>query len=521
MQKKYNISRSRTITDRLAFVAISVLAPMVSVTNARALERPGPSLALFNAPYYSCETNYYVATDGSNLNDGSSPATAWETLQFANDSLPKGGAAAGTCVNVLPGTYTKGVLISAGGNLAASSGYVTYRCTTMDACTVTDVNAGGWNGSFVFNPTQPMTGNYVVIDGFNLTAAAETEFGQGIELSASNNTFIPSVHHVYILNSIISGYGQAGINMNQGEYFFVIHNVVYGNANKGCTAQGSGIAFVIEEALSNYTRTPDDGANKMYGSIGTEFHNVVEWNKVYNNATTMCGNESNPYDTDGNNIIVDTLSWHGTQGATPYLPGTLVAFNLVYNSGGGGVHIFYSENVTAANNTCYNAYLDPYNQGAARACIDTLDSYGNTLINNIAVGIPLAPVGSCAFYGTPYADFNSATIGSPPQGEKPDTWSQNITQLQGGRESCWGQVGEDTSWNSDTYSCSLNKCDTDPNWVNAGTTSTGNETTPPDGANFALKPSSPAIGYGLRETYLSSQSVDAGACYHTAANCGN
>ena len=106
-----------------------------------------------------------------------------------------------------------------------------------------------------------------------------------------------------------------------------------------------------------------------------------------------------------------------------------------------------------------------------------------------------------------------------------DTWSNNITQLQGGHNSCWGAFGQDAPtgenpmWNADTYSCSSNKCATNPLWANVGNTSFGTETTPPVGANFALQASSPAIGYGLPEPYLSPQSVDVGACYHTLASC--
>ncbi len=123
-----------------------------------------------------------------------------------------------------------------------------------------------------------MTGNYAIIDGFALTAAAETTFGQGIELWAGSNTFTHSVHHVWILNSIISGYGQSGIQMNEGEYFFVLHNTIYGNANAGCSAQGSGISFANLIALPNYTPTADDSNNTEYSDIGSAFHNVIEWN---------------------------------------------------------------------------------------------------------------------------------------------------------------------------------------------------------------------------------------------------
>jgi len=86
----------------------------------------------------------------------------------------------------------------------------------------------------------------------------------------------------------------------------------------------------------------------------------------------------------------------------------------------------------------------------------------------------------------------------------------------GAGTSCDGEVA---TFNGDTYSSTANRKTTNPLWVNIGDTSSGPESTPPSGANFALQSGSPAIGYGLTENYLPAQSVDAGACYHTLTTC--
>jgi hypothetical protein len=491
-------------------------------------QKPGPSAQLFNNPYYTCVTNYYVAPNGNDSNNGTSSSTPWLTLQHANNALPTGGKAAGSCINVAPGTYSGAVSLTAGGNLASSTGYVVYRCTTMDACTITypgKVFCAGLNCSGVYP-------NYLIVDGFTFSASSETSYAFAFGCYNGDTGKVSSgCHHWWFINNVVSGYGQGGVGLNDSEFFYTSHNTIYNNAHQCNGIYGSGIGYVTPKVVSGYTKTADDtnannlAALNLMGVQGTSFpfNNVVAWNTVYNN-WQGCGPPPSTGYTDGNGIIMDSF---GTGNGNPvaYTNPSLVAFNVSYNNGGGGVHIFYSEDVTAANNTCYNNGIDPNGVGSGGACIDTNDSYSDTIINNIAVAIPAAPKGSCTFGALPYAQFNSAILGGPPSGDAADTFSNNITQLQGGHNSCWGSFGQDAPtgenpmWNADTYSCSSNKCATNPLWVNVGNSSTGSETTQPSGANFALQAGSPAIGYGLTKTFLPAQSTDAGACYHTLSSC--
>jgi hypothetical protein len=346
-----------------------------------------------------------------------------------------------------------------------------------------------------------------MIDGFKLKAASETGYGQGIEIwdgpQESTLQATPSVHHVWIMNSIVSGYGQAGVQMNDGEYFFIVHNTIYQNANVGCSAQGSGAAFVVLKAFPKYVRTSDDSNNPVLGNIGS-FNNAIEWNVLYNNATTKCGTGANPYDSDGNNIILDTLNNIGSSGVT-YPGSVLVAFNVTYNAGGRGIHVFESENATVANNSCYNSALDPYNSGQYRPCIGENNSYNNNFFNNLAYAI----------VGSGYLDFNTAYVGGLVGGKTPDKFNNNMAYCVGTQP--YG--GCTPMYRGDVFSCTSNKCQTDPGWVSVGTSSHGTETSPPVAANFALKKGSPAIGKGLTASYLSSQSKDMGACASWLAVC--
>src|SRR6185437_3044068 len=94
-----------------------------------------------------------------------------------------------------------------------------------------------------------------------------------------SSTSPPSSHHIWVLNNLVHGYGQSGIQMNDGEYFYVLHNTVHDNSMVTCDAQGSGISFVVLKAFSGYRRT---AADNQYGS----FANVVAFNEAYKNSLT-------------------------------------------------------------------------------------------------------------------------------------------------------------------------------------------------------------------------------------------
>jgi serralysin len=490
----------------LLSIAVDAKAQKVVQLNAvgeiGAAEVPGPSAALFANPPYQCIRNFYVSTTGSDAAAGTQTAP-WKSLRRADTSDRTGG----DCINVSPGTYSAGLNVKHGGNLASPRGYVVYRCQVLDACKIT---ATGGNGdpAFTFNTTGGP--NYVMIDGFELAARSQVAYGSGIYISDNGTggpTTARSAHHVWILNNIIHGYGNAGIGTNRNDWTLILHNTVYDNARVTCDAQGSGIGIVVPAVTPNYTLTADD---KKWAP----FHQIVSWNVAYDNALTRCGNANAAYNTDGNGIIIDTFNGAGVNDV-PYPDQTLVANNVVYGNGGKGIQVFRSSYVTVANNTAYNNNLDPWNAGFPRGEISNSGGTSNAYLNNIAYTIPATSKSDPRCQGASYdiapapcplmanvAFFGGGSAGVTDVG---NSWSNNIS-FGGAPPWGWGPQGN-VMLGHDTMSCTSNKCNANPLLSD------------PSGNNFALTSGSPAIGYGQSQPFLAPHAVDAGACHRSVVRC--
>src|SRR6516165_5861514 len=257
----------------------SCSAPLQSSTGG--VEVPGPSQTLFNNPFYSCVRNFYVATNGSDANNGTSPTTPWATIQHADTASRTGG----DCINVAPGTYQQTVLIQHGGNAPTSTGYVVYRCTTMNACHILAPAAS----TYLLVGMQ-YGGNFVVFDGFEIDGnnsfgalSAVICIGSADLTAGTSSTQAGSgSHHIWVLNNIIHHCGQSGIQLNNREWFYSIHNTTYHNAwNSGFN--GSGISYFAIQCVEA------GGTNCFTSTIAGQPPNAINYTPSGNDIATFNG----------------------------------------------------------------------------------------------------------------------------------------------------------------------------------------------------------------------------------------
>ncbi len=322
-----------------------------------------PTVPYITQPY-TCSTNYYVSTNGRDSNNGTSAGKAWLTIAHAIVALQaSGGTHGGTCVNVLPGTYThSNNAMGLSGTSDTPGGYLVFRSSMLHEATVQvpTADAAGYNNSFRFDEEH-----FIIIDGFNLVGHLIPGSMENGVVSNSNGS--PG-DHMKIINNLIHDHGGAGVGANHTDYLVVEGNIVFGNANTS-PYEVSGIS--TWQAVASDTRGG--------------FHNIISDNIVFNNAENSDGHAIH---SDGNGIIID--DFRNTQNNSSYgiyAPQTLVENNLVFGNGGAGIHVFLSNNVTVLNNTTRGNELDTIGLGTWRGEINVVNGANNIFINNVAVAV--------------------------------------------------------------------------------------------------------------------------------------
>ncbi len=418
---------------------------------------PIPDMPLVSGfvPEYRCVREFHVDTAAAPGGDGSA-AHPWQGPQAANDS---GRLRAGDCVDLASGDYNlaASLRLTAGGTRNTADGYVVYRSQALHGAHLI-AHAGAYQ---VIN----VQAAYIVVDGLDIDG---NHASAGEALSVSGNA---AHHHILVEHNIIHDAGGGGLQMNDSEYFWVIGNLIYGNARTN-TYQESGISTYQAQAATAFTPTEADKA--------LPWHIVIAGNISHDNGETYACDTPGCH-TDGNGIIIDKTLNVDRKESVPYTGGVLVAGNLVYGNGGAGIQVYLSQDVTVANNTVYGNHLDTQNNGTWRGELSNVNSDHVTWLNNIACAVP----------GEGILADNSAILVATmkPYDNAAVTWTRNLT--------CGGGV-KVVSVNGQV-SPARNVLGGDPKFTDL------------KGRDFTVQGDSPVRGSGQAEPWLKAQAPDIGA----------
>jgi len=149
---------------------------------------------------------YYVATTGSDDNDGSEQAP-WRTLQHAADVVK-----AGETVFVRGGTYKENVTFKGSGS--ASTGYITFQAYPGESPVIS--GSASKSSSLV----QFYNAHYIIFDGFELTdfeATDASKYISAIKVTDQSSNIVIQNNHIHKINHLASKGNANGI-------------IVYGNS---------------------------------------------------------------------------------------------------------------------------------------------------------------------------------------------------------------------------------------------------------------------------------------------------
>ncbi len=348
----------------------------------------GPVMPLYKPDFsYTCLRNFYVATTGSDANDGTSAARAYATVDTA---VSRSDLRGGDCINVAPGTYTETVVLANGGSAATATGYVVLRSTVPQGARLRPP-AGGYS-------TVDMMADYLVVDGFDVQGGTGSAIDACIDSTNGRQ-------HLVVLNNLAHDAGLSGISMCEGDYFQVEGNVA---ANNSATSiyQGSGISIYQPRANAD---------------AASGFHIVVRNNIAYGNFIRLACDHCH---TDGNGIIIDDFrnaaNTSGPWAGVVYPYATLVENNVVFGNGGKGLLVYSSDHVTVRHNTAFHNNLDPQMSGTWRGELANSSGSDNVWINNIAVADPTLDSRNKAIL--------DAAAGTPNAGV---SWQSNLAYAEG------------------------------------------------------------------------------------------
>ncbi|MEH2283030.1 MAG: choice-of-anchor D domain-containing protein [Nostoc sp.] len=283
---------------------------------------------------------YYVSGTGNDKSNGLNEGSAFRSLGRAVYEMKTGDT-----LYVMNGNYeTRGITLF---NLNGSSdNWTTIKAYANATPTITTSGSG----------INILSSSYVRIEGLDLEGNRENitlEYAlqeknnlnnpltnsNGIAVNAWKNTAGvggTNPHHIVITGNTVRNFPGGGIGFNNSDYITVEKNIVSGNA--WYSPHGNqGITSLRSFNFDNNT---------------TDYRMIYRDNIVYDNQSLVPWKDGGTDKiTEGHGIMLDTTNL--TRDNVAYTGKALIANNITYNNGGGGIEVFQATNVDVINNTAY------------------------------------------------------------------------------------------------------------------------------------------------------------------------
>lgn len=391
---------------------------------------------------------YYVSPSGNDANNGTSAASAWQTIAKVNSAT----LSAGTQVLFEGGqTFTGNLVVSASGTSGSLIEYGSYGTGKAS------INAGAGTGIYIHNQGCIRISNLIVYGGWN-SGTQTGNNGTGIWFFVDQGSTV-QLGDCHVANCDVSGFQTAGIEFqstpsdgSQSGYkqLTADSNAVHGNGIYGIVAfgtQGSAgsTAYAFPVIHIGYNTVYDNlglsaktdnhsGDGILVGDAGSgviehnvAYHNgwlcgsngggpaaiwcyestglVFQYNEAYNNGTGPGKADGDGYDLDGgatkcimqynyshDNYASGFLTWEYGDTRT-YNSGNIVRYNISQNDAAG--NSFYGSFVVGPNCSLDQYYNNTVYNGS-QVPVVVYGGSANAFANNIFFGNSSAGVVYCS-----------------------------------------------------------------------------------------------------------------------------
>jgi hypothetical protein len=314
---------------------------------------------LFTPPTIASAADYYVSPAGSDKNSGTRIDSPWK-LQYAADRVN-----AGDIVYLTNGTYSernredKILSINRGGT---SGAYVTFKPAPGHAPIIMGGGSGIWCAVLVDAPYVRIERIELIGDNDNLDLSGA--------MAAYNNAKAGGQDWIAYAKYNTEGICIGGRNGSSPHHIEIVGCTVHDFPSGGIQVTKADYVTIEDNSIYNniwYSMYAESGIS-IYHSFNhdnntSSYRMVVRCNKVYNNYTQIPWIDIQQL-SDGNGIIIDdnrNTQSSNTNNYKPYTGKILVENNLSYDNGGGGIVVFQSDKVDIVNNTTYcNAKVVEY-----------------------------------------------------------------------------------------------------------------------------------------------------------------